>query len=146
MCVTETLNPFLDLKGLSTVRCCNTFFDEDWQYVLKQNVIRMPEGCPTMDQAMDLAVMFSESNECTRENPVKVVVGEDLHGTKTDIHSSKLHGILAYVHGKVNIQLPSQHNTSQYDNVGGDRVQDSGCFIANINADGTCTHSHFTRT
>ena len=65
-----------------------------------------------MDQAMDLAVMFSESNECTRENPVKVVVGEDLHGTKTDIHSSKLHGILAYVHGKVNIQLPSQHNTS----------------------------------
>ena len=128
MCVTETLNPFLDLKGLSTVRCCNTFFDEDWQYVLKQNVIRMPEGCPTMDQAMDLAVMFSESNECTRENPVKVVVGEDLHGTKTDIHSSKLHGILAYVHGKVNIQLPSQHNTSQYDNVGGDRVQDSWLF------------------
>ena len=66
-----------------------------------------------MDRAMDLAVMFSERNECTRENPVKVVVGEDLHGesygTNTDIHSSKFHGILAYVHGKVNIQLPSQH-------------------------------------
>jgi hypothetical protein len=119
VCVTEILNPFLDLKGLSTVRRCNTLFDEYWQNVLKQNVIRMPEGCPTMDQAMDLAVMFSESNECTRENPVKVVVGEDLHGTNTDIHSSKFHGILAYVHGKVNIQLPSQHNTRYipYDNV-----------------------------
>jgi hypothetical protein len=46
---------------------------------LKQNVIRVPEGCPTMDQAMDLAVVFSERNECTRENPVKIEVGEGEH-------------------------------------------------------------------
>ena len=26
---------------------CNRFFQEYWQYVLKQNVIRVPEGCPT---------------------------------------------------------------------------------------------------
>jgi hypothetical protein len=58
---------------------CNTFFEEYWQYVLKQNVIRVPEGCPTVHQAMDLAVVFSERNECTRENPVKIAVGEGEH-------------------------------------------------------------------
>ena len=64
----------------------------------------------------------------------------DLHGTKTDIHSNKDHGILADYRGKVNIHLPSQHNTS-HDNVGEDRVQDTGGSIANINADGTFTHT-----
>jgi hypothetical protein len=58
---------------------CNTFFEEYWQYVLKQNVIRVPEGCSTINEAMDLAVVFSERNECTRENPVKVEVGEGEH-------------------------------------------------------------------
>jgi hypothetical protein len=77
--VHQILHPFLDLKALATVGRCNTFFEEYWQYVLKQNVIRVPEGCPTMNQAMDLAVVFSERNECTRENPVKVVVGEGEH-------------------------------------------------------------------
>ena len=77
--VHQILHPFLDLKALSTVGRCNTFFEEYWQYVLKQNVIRVPEGCTTMNQAMDLAVVFSERNECTRENPVKVVVGEGEH-------------------------------------------------------------------
>jgi len=63
----------------------------------------------------------------------------DLHGTKTDIHSNKGAGILAENHGKVNIHLPSQHNTS-HDNDGQDRDQHSGGSIANINADGTFTH------
>jgi hypothetical protein len=35
----------------------------------------------------------------------------DLHGTKTDIHSNKGRGILANNRVKVNIHLPSQHNT-----------------------------------
>jgi hypothetical protein len=77
--VHQILHPFLDLKALATVGRCNTFFEEYWQYVLKQNVIRVPEGCPTMHQAMDLAVVFSERNECTRENPVQVQVGEGEH-------------------------------------------------------------------
>ena len=47
--------------------------------MLKQNVIRVPEGCPTIHQAMDLAVIFSERNECTREHPVKIEVGEGQH-------------------------------------------------------------------
>ena len=77
--VYKILNPFLDLKALATAGRCNTFFQEYWEYVLKQNVIRVPEGCPTMNQALDLAVVFSERNECTRENPVKVEVGEGEH-------------------------------------------------------------------
>ena len=63
----------------------------------------------------------------------------DLHGTKTDIRSNKRDGIGAFRNGKVNIHLPSQHNTT-HDNVGDNRYQDSGGSIANINADGTFTH------
>jgi hypothetical protein len=277
--VHQILNPFLDLKALSTVGRCNTFFEEYWQYVLKRNVIRVPEGCPTMNQALDLAVIFSERNECL--TPVKILVGDgeyvmvgsalptkfislhmnvgcnnitivgkgkdkttmlggfyvngkqnvkieqlavtndagyglycdgsgtnvdvmeccfkncrydgmlvgdgatatatrcdfmenghfgvecygtntklrlndsamhhngmhglvayhavvDLHGTKTAIYSNKQDGISVGNRAKVNIHLPSQHNTS-HDNVGDDRNQYGGS-IANINADGTFTH------
>ena len=70
---------FLDLKVLSTLGRCNTFFLEYWQYILKHNVIQVPEQCSTMDEAMEVAVIFSERNECTRENPVKVEVGEGEH-------------------------------------------------------------------
>jgi len=68
----------------------------------------------------------------------------DLHGTKTDFHSNKHHGIRAYDHAKVKIHLSPQHNTS-HDNVRGDRNQagddyTDGGSIANINADGTFTH------
>jgi hypothetical protein len=63
----------------------------------------------------------------------------DLHGTKTNIHSNKRDGIRAISRGKVNIHLPSQHNTS-HDNVGEDRFQHTFGSIANINADGTFTH------
>ena len=77
--VHQVLHPFLDLKALATVGRCNTFFEEYWQYLLKQNVIRVPEGCPTMNQAMDLAVVFSERNKCTWENPVQIEVGEGEH-------------------------------------------------------------------
>jgi hypothetical protein len=63
----------------------------------------------------------------------------DLHGTKTDNHSNKRYGIRASRLAKVNIHLPSQHNTT-HDNVGEDRIQEDGGSIANINADGTFTH------
>jgi hypothetical protein len=63
----------------------------------------------------------------------------DLHGTKTDIHSNKRFGVLATNRAKVNIHLPSQHNTT-HGNVREDRHQISGGSIANINADGTFTH------
>ena len=63
----------------------------------------------------------------------------DLHGTKTDIHSNKQDGISATRNSKVNIHLPSQHNTS-HDNGNENRHQERGGSIANINADGTFTH------
>ena len=64
----------------------------------------------------------------------------DLHGTKTDIHSNKGHGIRASFRAKVNIHLPSQHNTT-HDNVGEGRKNGwGGGSIANINTDGTFTH------
>jgi hypothetical protein len=63
----------------------------------------------------------------------------DLHGTKMVIHSNKGDGITALDCAKVNIHLPSQHNTS-HGNVGVDRFEHGGGSIANINADGTFTH------
>jgi hypothetical protein len=63
---------------------------------LKQNVIQVPEGCPTMNQAMDLAVIFSERNECTRENPVKVEVGEGEH-EMVGVTSNEYSGLLMHV-------------------------------------------------
>jgi hypothetical protein len=63
----------------------------------------------------------------------------DLHGTKTDIHSNNFNGIHAHTNAKVNIHLPSQHNTS-HDNIREDQEQVDGGSIANINADGTFTH------
>jgi hypothetical protein len=63
----------------------------------------------------------------------------DLHGTTTDIHSNDQDGIRVASRAKVNIHLPSQHNTS-HGNVGEDRHQSVGGSIANINADGTFTH------
>ena len=70
----------------------------------------------------------------------------DLHGTNTVIHDNKRDGICATWRAKVNIHLPSQHNTT-HGNVREDRHQDGefefatiGGSIANINADGTFTH------
>jgi len=64
--------------------------------VLKQNVIRVPEGCPTMLQALQLAVIFSERNECTRVNPVKVEVGEGEHDMM-GVVSDEYPGLLMHV-------------------------------------------------
>jgi hypothetical protein len=265
---------FLNLTELSILRRCHTFFEKYWQNVIVQNVIRVPQGCPTVEKAMALAVIFSERKEYTEAEIVgnakrvnvtcshitfvgkgkdqttirggfrvvnqqhvqfeeltitnsgggsglyltgsetnvdvlKCAVKEcrstglfvtdgatvtatqcefmengrhgvmengkigvfctgantkarfndcalhhniqdgliadgfavvDLHGTKTDIHSNKRHGIRATNRAKVNIHLPSQHNTS-HDNGREDRHQERGGSIANINADGT-TFTH----
>jgi hypothetical protein len=58
----------------------------------------------------------------------------DLQGTKTSIHSNKKYGIHARENAKVNIHLPSQHNTS-HDNLveNQNRKQELGGSIADIN-------------
>jgi hypothetical protein len=62
----------------------------------------------------------------------------ELHGTKTDIHSNKMNGVLADLEGTVKIHLPAQHNTS-HGNDDHDRLRLSGGTIVNQNADGTFT-------
>jgi hypothetical protein len=79
---------------------------------------------------------FERSQLLSSDNPCVV----DLRGTKTDIRFNEGNGIYASSRAKVNIHLPSQHNTS-HDNGLEDRLQDSGASIANINADGTFTYT-----
>jgi len=64
----------------------------------------------------------------------------DLRGTNTGIHSNKRIGIVSTSFTKVYIHLPSQHNTT-HDNDGQNRAHAMGGSIANINADGTFTHT-----
>jgi hypothetical protein len=72
----KILQPFLNLEDLSILRCTNTFFQTYWESVLKQNVIRVPQGCPTLEKAMALAVVFSEKKEYTQVGPLKIQVDE----------------------------------------------------------------------
>ena len=46
---------------------------------MAQNVIRVPQGCPTVQKAMDLAVIFSERKEYTAEDPLKIRLDEGVH-------------------------------------------------------------------
>jgi hypothetical protein len=107
--------------------------------------------CEFMENGVN-GVVCNSANTKTRLNDCKIYQNGrdglvaldhaavvDLHGTRTEIHSNKSHGICASNRAKVNIHLPSQHNTS-HDNVGEDRHQEYGGSIANINADGTFTH------
>ena len=93
------------------------------------------DGANTKARLNDCTMHHNGHNGLVASAPAVV----DLHGTKTDIHSNKTTGIYAYDRAKVNIHLPSQHNTS-HDNVGEDRDQHDGGCIANINADGKFTH------
>jgi len=70
---------FLNLKELSILRRCHTFFEKYWKNVMKQNVIRVPQGCPTLEKAMDLAVIFSERKEYTEAYPLKIRLEEGVH-------------------------------------------------------------------
>jgi hypothetical protein len=70
---------FLNLKELSILRRCHTFFEKYWQNVMRQNLIRVPQGCPTVEKAMDLAVIFSERKEYTKTEPLKIRLEEGVH-------------------------------------------------------------------
>jgi hypothetical protein len=75
----KILQPFLNLKDLSILRRTNTFFQLYWESVLKQNMIRVPQGCPTVEKAMELALVFSEQKDYTKEDPLKVVLEKGVH-------------------------------------------------------------------
>jgi len=75
----KILQPFLNLEDLSILRRTNTFFQTYWESVLKQNVIRVPQGCPTVEKAMALAVVFSKKKEYTTDDPLKIQLEEGVH-------------------------------------------------------------------
>jgi hypothetical protein len=70
---------FLNLKELSILRRCHTFFEKYWQNMMTLNVIRVPQGCPTVEKAMALAVIFSERKEYTGAEPLKIRLEEGVH-------------------------------------------------------------------
>jgi hypothetical protein len=70
---------FLNLKELSILRRCHTFFEKYWQNVMAQNMIRVPQGCPTVEKAMALAVIFSERKVYTADYPLKIRLEEGVH-------------------------------------------------------------------
>ena len=75
-------------------------------------------------------------NDCTmHHNVYGLVAGNqavvDLYGENTDIHSNTNDGIIAAGRGKVQIHLPSQHNTS-HDNTSRDRHQHTDGTITNV--------------
>jgi hypothetical protein len=70
---------FLQLKDLSILRRCHSFFEKYWQNVMRQNVIRVPQGCATVQKAMDLAVIFSKRKDYTETEPLKIRLEEGVH-------------------------------------------------------------------
>jgi hypothetical protein len=82
----KILQPFLNLEDLSILRRTNTFFQAYWESVLRQNVIRVPQGCPTVEKAMDLAVVFSAKKLYTKKNPLKLVLDKGVHEIVGDEH------------------------------------------------------------
>ena len=77
---------FLNLSELSILRRCHTFFEKYWQNVMAQNVIRVPQGCSTVEKAMALAVIFSERKEYTETEPLKIRLEMGVHEIVGDQH------------------------------------------------------------
>jgi hypothetical protein len=47
--------------------------------MMTQNLIRVPQGCSTVEKAMALAVIFSERKEYTTDDPLKIRLDEGVH-------------------------------------------------------------------
>ena len=71
--------PFMRLSELSIMRRSHTSFEKYWQKVVAERIIRVPQGCATVEKAMDLAVIFSERKEFTENDPLKIKLDEGIH-------------------------------------------------------------------
>ena len=72
------------LKDQSILRRGCTFFDTCWQEeVMAKNVIRVPQGCPTINEAMELAEIFSWRSVYSKERPLKIDLDEGVHKIDT---------------------------------------------------------------
>ena len=95
------LKKYMDLAQLSILRRCNSFFDQYWQNVMAQNVIRVPRGCPTVEEAVALAVIFSERKDY-RITLLNIQIDAGIH---------EIMGSLFYGHGhnSTTVQVPCSH-------------------------------------
>ena len=96
------LKPFLNLEDLSILRRCHTFFEKYWQNLKAQNIIRVPQGCPTVEKAMALAVIFSERKEYTETDPLKIRLEEGVH---------EIVGYTEYTHHRNALRVICSHIT-----------------------------------
>jgi hypothetical protein len=69
----------MNLQQLSIMRRSHTFFDKYWQSVMDQNIIRVPQGCPTVEKAMALAEILSERKVYTETDPLKIQLDSGVH-------------------------------------------------------------------
>jgi len=70
---------FFTLKEMGRYRRVNTFFDKWWTVVMQQNAIHVPQGCPTLEKAMKVAVVFSERKEYTAAQPLEIRLEQGVH-------------------------------------------------------------------
>ena len=56
--------------------------------MMTRNVIRVPQGCPTVEKAMALAVVFSGRKEYTEAEPLKIRLDEGVHEIVGDQYSN----------------------------------------------------------
>jgi hypothetical protein len=75
----KILQPFLNLEDLSILRRTNTFFQSYWESVLRQNMIRVPQGCPTVEKTMAVAVVFSAQKVYTIVDPLQIQLDKGIH-------------------------------------------------------------------
>ena len=87
--------PCLRLKNVVALQRTAKCFDKHWKFVFAKNemAICVPEDVPTLDAAMAAARIFSLRQAYTRDNTVKIMLGEgehDVDGNDQQQHGSNL--------------------------------------------------------
>jgi len=70
--------PYLDLRQFANLRC-HSSFNMYWHVNMAKNVIRVPQGCPTVEKAMALAVVFSAKKVYTTAEPLTIRLDKGVH-------------------------------------------------------------------
>jgi len=65
---------YLDLMQFSKMRC-HSSFNKYWHEEIAKNIIRVPQGCPTVEKAMRIAMIFLNN----ARSPLKIVLDKGNH-------------------------------------------------------------------
>ena len=84
----DILKVYLRTKDLSVLRRTCTYFEKYWQKIFGTNqlAICVPEDVPNLDGAMEVARLFSLRRVYSRENTVKIMLGEGEHEVDGNDH------------------------------------------------------------